>query len=438
MIRRRPPRSAPTLDITLGPEDLAALWEPFDPEAPAFSHRDAAPVATPDPTPHDPIDWSYCESLDTAFLGDIVDAYFRGRLEGVEHLPAAGPCIIAPNHSGNAFPHDAIVLDGLLWRQAGLTRAGKYRSVFSPSLAAVWWMRPYGLDNWWRRGGGVDMTFANFDRLLARGDRVIYYPEGVPGIGKGFLKRYQLQHYYSSFVVLAARHRAPVVPVSVVNAEWVNPTSVTFGWLNAVSRAIAGLPFFPVPTAFLAVLFPFVFYLAFPCRMVFVAGAGLDVRAMLEDEGADPDAPDKESILRVADRVRQISQEHLNAEVRRHGEKPWDLRGLWRALRALPSGRRLRATPFGWPWAYVQHDRDRHRAPARNRLHAFVRDMDVIFYYVPFGWLGIALARNLRRAPYGYRGMTREERREREGSYRWLLETRPLPPRPVPPVMADA
>lgn len=431
MLRRRARARDPVLEITLSDADLAELWEPFDPGAPvvdAIGFR-AGPDAPPAPEPRDPLEWDYIESLNGGFLGDAVDGYFRGRLIGAERIPARGPCIVAPNHSGNAFPHDAIVLDGLLWRHAGRSRAGKFRSVFSPALAAVWWMRPYGLDNFWRRGGGVDMTFVNFERLLERGDRVVYYPEGVPGIGKGFLKRYQLQHYYSSFVVLAARHGAPVVPVSVVNAEWVNPTSVTFEWLNRVFKKVAGLPFFPVPTVFLAAVFPFVFYLAFPCRMVFVVGEPIDVRRLLEEEGADPNAPDRESCLRVADRVRQVSQARLHAAVAEHGEKPWDLRGLWRALRQLPKGRRLRATPLGWPWAFVQHDRDRRRAPARNRLHALARDWDVVFYYLPLGWIGLALARLLRKAPYGYRGMSAEARREREGSYRWLLETRPLPER---------
>jgi hypothetical protein len=34
-----------------------------------------------------------------------------------------------------------------------------------------------------------------------------------------------------------------------------------------------------------------------------------------------------------------------------------------------------------------------------------------------------------RKPPCGYRGLTRRERIEREGSFRWTLDTRPLPPR---------
>jgi 1-acyl-sn-glycerol-3-phosphate acyltransferase len=437
MIRRkrtpeRPPEPPLRIDITLGPEDLEQLWERIDSEQdeiPAVQQVVRLP-ARPVRWAHDPIDWEYIREMGSGFVGEVCDHYFRGQLIGAEKIPERGPVIVAPNHSGNAFPHDAVMLDLLLWRHDGLSEPGKFRTVYTPQLAAVWWMRPFGLDNWWRRCGGVDMTFANYDRLLERGDRVIYYPEGVPGIGKGFLKRYQLQHFHSSFVALAARHRSPVVPVSVVNAEWVNPTSVTFDWLNNIFRKTVGLPFFPIPTVFAAMLFPFVFYLAFPCRMVFVVGEPIDLRKLLAEEGeTDLDHPEREAVLRVAERVRQMSQERLDAAVAEHGKKPWDLRGLWKSMGKI-RGRIWSRTPLGWPYAYIRRDRDRERPPARNGLHAFLRDWDILFYYMPLGWIGIALARILRKPPYGYRGLTREERIEREGSFRWQLDERPLPPRP--------
>ncbi|MDB4950563.1 MAG: 1-acyl-sn-glycerol-3-phosphate acyltransferase [Gemmatimonadetes bacterium] len=426
----KPPRAPFRLDVSLAPGDLEQLWAPFDSEEneiPAAGTLPELPAAEP----RDPIDWEFCYELERGLLGDMIHRYFRATLIGGEKIPAHGPLIVAPNHSGNAFPHDAVVLDGLLWAHSGRTKASKFRSVYTPQLAAVWWMRFYGIDNWWRRGGGVDMTFGNYDKLLERGDRIIYYPEGVPGIGKGFLKRYQLQHYHSSFVVLADKHAAPIYPIAVVNAEWVNPTSVTFPWLNDFFRKSVGLPFFPVPTVFVAAVFPFVFYLAFPCRMVFVVGDPIDVRAVLreemgDDEGAE--APTREALTRVAERVRALSQERLNAAVAAHGKKPWDLRGLAKSLWKV-RGRIFRTTPLGWPLAFLQYARDKERQPAKSLLHRWLRDLDILFYYLPLGWLGIALMRVLRAPPYGYRGLTKQERIEREGAYRWTLDTRPLPPR---------
>ena len=302
----------------------------------------------------------------------------------------------------------------------------KVISVGAPKLAAVWWMRPFGLDDWWRRGGGVDMKFDNFDRLLERGERVIYYPEGVPGIGKGFLRRYQLQHFYSSFVVLAARHHAPVCPVSVVNAEWVNPTSVTFRPLDRFFYKVFGLPFFPIPIVFLVLVFPFLFYLAFPCHMIFLIGTPLDVRALVREAGGDPDDLTREVVLDVAERIRAMAQERLDRAVEQYGDRPYALKTLWRELKSI-RGRIFRTTPLGWPFSFIQHDRDLHRPPARNRLHAALRDLDILAWYLPLGWFLIALLRAIRRPPYGYRGLSEQERREKEGAYLWLLDRRPLP-----------
>jgi len=422
------PPSSPwsDLDLSLEDEDLEALYEPFDPLTAPPSDL---PLLPPSGQPDDPIDWEYITSLVQEVYEDIADHYFRAELIGADKIADEGPLIVAPNHSGTAFPHDGVILDLLLWRRDGYRRDRKFRSVFSPKLAATWWMRLYTLDNWWRRCGGVDMTFNNYDHLLERGERVIYYPEGVPGIGKGFTKRYQLQHFHSSFIVLAAKHDAPIYPVSIVNAEWVNPTSFTFDAFDRLGDRLLGLPFFPIPIAFLALLFPFLFYFAFPSRMVFEIGDPIDARAVLRAEGCqDLSNPERSELLRTAERIRQESQDNLDAAVKRHGDKPWDLKSLWHSLKRQ-KGRRGRILPTGWPFTVVRHDRDRQRPPARNALHAVLRDLDISAFYLPFGWFLLGLARELREPPYGYRGLSAEERMIQEGNYRWSLASNPLPDR---------
>ena len=375
----------------------------------------------------DPFDADWARSLERAVLGPLTDRYFRARVVGAERIPRAGPLVLAANHSGNAFPYDGIVADALLWRRDGMRDAAKLRTVYEHELSLAWWMRPFGIADFWRRGGGVDMTFDNFDRLLARGDRVLYFPEGVPGIGKGFDRRYQLQRFHTSFVLLAARHGAPLIPLYVVNGEWLHPFGYTFGPIDRVMRRVFGVPFLPLPIGLLAIVLPWVWYLVFPARLVFVVGEPVDVAGALRDAGVtDLASPDRAALCRATDRVRAEMQRGLDAAVAEHGRPRYGVRSL---LRALRTARPLRLLPVGWPVAFLRHERDRRRAPARGRLHALLRDWDLIGFYLPFGWPLLSLARAFRRPPYGHRGRSRAERRRVEGERLWRLAERPLPPR---------
>jgi len=378
---------------------------------------------------YDPLDPEYLEDVIERVFGPVSHHYFRPRILGRHRLPSGGPAILAANHSGNSFPYDGMVLDALLWKKESFRRGAKIRAVFEKELTTTWWMRPFGIDNFWRRGGGVDMTFDNFHRLLESGERVLYFPEGVPGIGKGFFRRYRLQRFSSSFVILAARHRAPVYPVHIINAEWTIPFCFTLPWLDRLAERFLRVPFIPLPAAPLGLLFPFLWYLALPVRMVFVIGEPIDVAALVAEAGEeDLERPNRETMRRVADQVKATMQEELDQNVQRYGNRPYGWRSLrrhltanWRALLSL--------LPTGWPIRFVRHDRNRRRPPARNRLHALVRDLDLVAFYLPFGWPILALCRRFRKPPYGYRGLSAKERREREGAFHWHLKERPLPPR---------
>ena len=301
--------------------------------------------------------------------------------------------------------------------------------MFEKELTLAWWMRPFGVDNLWRRGGGVDMTFDNFERLIERGDRIIYYPEGVPGIGKGFQHRYHLQRFRTSFVRLAARHNVPVYPVYVVNAEWVMPYHVTFPPLDRVMQRFFHVPFLPLPAGILALIFPWMWYLALPAQMTFVVGDPIDPWALLHDLGVpDHEEPDRIVLDRAAHRVRKMMQTELDRLVATYGARPYNWRSLAASLRAA-RGCLRKVLPTGWPVAFIRNERDHYRKPARNRFVAALRDFDLVAFYLPFGWPLLSLFRHVRRPPYGYRGLSTKETRERQGNFTWRLSERPLPPR---------
>ncbi|HEY6109709.1 MAG TPA: hypothetical protein VIV56_12495, partial [Gemmatimonadales bacterium] len=99
-------------------------------EVPALARGGLTPVAPgrgPGASPpeqglsgRDPFDPEFCRALERKVLGPIIRDYFRARVLGAERLPKRGPVILAANHSGNAFPHDGIVLDAALWHRDGL------------------------------------------------------------------------------------------------------------------------------------------------------------------------------------------------------------------------------------------------------------------------------------------------------------------------------
>ncbi len=370
----------------------------------------------------DPVDFEYLESFYREVSSWIITYYYRASLYGFKHIPGKGPVILASNHSGNAFPHDSFVLDQLLWQSGGFGEEAKIKPLYSPKLAINWWMRPFGLDNWWRKFGAVDQTYINFDRTLARGSRVIYYPEGIPGIGKGFNRRYQLQRFQPSFVKLAARYNVPILPVYGINAEWINPANLTFRWIDALSSRLLGIPFLPVPLFIVAIIFPFFFYFGFPCNMKFFIGKPISVRdGFISEEKKSAGEPDREEAEIIADKIRQEMQKELDTLTRKYGRRPYDFASLFRAFRNL-KGRRWLTSPFGWPILFTRHYRDYHdRKENRNIPNRWLRDWDLIGYYLPFGWIFLALFRKLRKPPYGNRGLSKTEKAQKEGSFVWSI-----------------
>ena len=119
-------------------------------------------------------------------------------LLGIENVPAEGPALLVANHSG-----------GLPVRRRDADLRHLPRSPGPPARCARWWRtsssaRP-GCRNVVARIGGVRASTETALPLLARGDLVGVFPEGLKGVGKMFRERYRLSRFGRGGFVRLAR-----------------------------------------------------------------------------------------------------------------------------------------------------------------------------------------------------------------------------------------
>jgi 1-acyl-sn-glycerol-3-phosphate acyltransferase len=150
------------------------------------------------------------------------------------------------------------------------------------------------------RIGGVRADPENAERLLARGELVAVFPEGVKGMGKLWRDRYRLQRFgRGGFIKLALRSGAPIVPVAVIGAEEALPMVAKVTWF---AKSV-GLPYVPVTPTF-PLLGP-LGLVPLPSKWRLRFGEPIDLARQYGPEAAD----DRLLVNRLADAVRaQIQQ----------------------------------------------------------------------------------------------------------------------------------
>jgi len=141
----------------------------------------------------------------------LYDHYFRVSSYGAEKIPDTSQAILAANHSGS-LPTDAMMLWMDVVRQSKPTRVP--RPVADYFVSSLPWVSTL-----YSRCGVVTGSRGNVRALLEGGNLMMIFPEGVPGVGKPFKDRYQLQEWRKGHCELAIRHSAPVIPVAIIGAE---------------------------------------------------------------------------------------------------------------------------------------------------------------------------------------------------------------------------
>lgn len=220
------------------------------------------------------------------------ERYFRVTTHGPENIPRDGPAILAANHSG-VLPIDGalIVLDVL--RHTNPPRLARpVGDLFIPLLPIV--------GTFFTRAGMVTGSRGNFRHLLETGSLLLVFPEGAPGMGKGFRNRYRLQTWRVGHAEFAIRHRAPVIPVAVIGAEEAWPRAFRFERLHAF-----GAPFVPVPLT------------PFPLPVSIHVWYGEPIS--LHDRFTEEDADDPDALAIAAAKVRDAVHTLIDRGLRERG-----------------------------------------------------------------------------------------------------------------------
>lgn len=324
--------------------------------------------------------------------------YFRSKFVGLDgevlkKNNPQHPLIFASNHSGMTFPWDGIVMASKLLTHNNFTFNDSIRPVVAPMLSQSVYMNPFMIQNFWRKLGGVDATLENFEALMHSGDyNVMIYPEGVPGIGKGFDKKYQLQRLSSSFIRMALKFKVNIVPIATINGEYLNPYSYKSDELNKLVNKLK-IPFLPLgPMSLLAPVYPWAFYFALPAKLTFVFGRPIKVYEMI-------DKPlhkiKKAEISQLRDVVERELQLLINEGLSRYGKDPFDwneLGDLW----AHNLDKIQYILPSGWPALFLEHERlykENHGRPFQmdyslgSFLNANIKSPEPVEFNIPVaGW----------------------------------------------------
>jgi 1-acyl-sn-glycerol-3-phosphate acyltransferase len=225
--------------------------------------------------------------------------WFRVRMRGLEHVPAAGPALIVANHSG-VLPLDAIML------QAGLFADHPAHRNLRLLGADLVYELP-GLADLARRSGHTRADPGCAQRLLAAGELVGVFPEGFKGTGKPFSERYRLQRFgRGGFARTAITAGVPIIPCAIVGAEEIYPMLGN----SAGAARLLGLPYFP-----LTPLFPWLGPLgAIPLPSNWIIEFGDPVPA-----GDAVAAPAESQVADLADSVKALIQARVEALVAERG-----------------------------------------------------------------------------------------------------------------------
>ena len=322
-------------------------------------------------------DPAYAEALARNVTNLIDDVFFRSVFIGFDQPIARNnperPVILVSNHSGMTYPWDALMFGAGLFRRMGYDFRKTVRPLAAPVLSQTPIMNPYLFNNLWKKIGGIDATYLNFETMMNYPDsNVLIFPEGIPGIGKGWNRRYELQPFATSFVRMSLKYKTDVQPFYCVNGENINPHCYSFDAINKLTRKL-GFSFFPIGLLLLILPWqPWLLYYAFPAKLTYVRGQRLRPFEWFDKPYEDVT---EEEIKSIRDRIHAAMQKELNQSVAEYGQKPYEWREHFGYV--LKNWRKF---PFFLPWGWPLLFHEFHRKWEQNKH----KDMEIDIKFPSF------------------------------------------------------
>jgi 1-acyl-sn-glycerol-3-phosphate acyltransferase len=186
------------------------------------------------------LDRAYIQARMRGFFGFLYRRYFRVETRGLERLPTAGGAVMVGMHRG------FMPLDGVLTLFGVVQGTGRVpRFLIHPGVG----LRFPFLFNLMSKLGGVIACHQNADRVLASGEILGVYPEGIRGAFTMYRHAHRIgPSWRNDCVVLALRHGVPIVPFVTVGSAEIFPI---LGRVHSrVWRRFTEWPFIPITPTF--------------------------------------------------------------------------------------------------------------------------------------------------------------------------------------------
>lgn len=351
----------------------------------------------------DYFDDNYSKSLDRNIFQFIDQLYFRCEYHGFETLPKRNnppvPLIFVGNHSGMTFPWDGIIFMAGYFRKTGYVLRDSLRAIIAPQLAKMRIMNAFLVPKLWLRAGGIPASTLNFETMMQyEKTNLFVYPEGVPGIGKGFNNKYKIQRFAISFIRMSVKYKTDIFPIACVNGEYINPYSYSFDFINRFTDKYLKFPFLPISWMLLLLpIFPWLFYFAFPAKLIYVKGKTIKPYEFTNKKFEDITI---EEFQQIRDTVQHEMQQQLNEAVSKYEKgSPFKLFEYLKNIVKHPRKLMFTFAP-AWPLLFDEHERQYNNAPDKanfkmeftyfSLLLALIKNPKAWAFFIPiFGWIFI-------------------------------------------------